>query len=172
MLFKHARNLFLSLVFGLVLISCNDNIYEPKSNDFDSVPVPVETPYLAPPQIYIPIDFNRNMCGTTIMDTIISEVPDSWYATFTTSTGDSEKITLGAILGTFKDGYTGYSNELKFFITNTNPIKNNNILEINESIEKITVTYNSFNNNKLYKYSVILANSEIFYPQRWIDRVP
>jgi hypothetical protein len=48
----------------------------------------------------------------------------------------------------------------------------NGKLELNKTIEKISVIYRSYNDNKNFIYSIVRSNRIIFYPQRWKDRSP
>lgn len=170
---------FIHAAFLIIFIfSCDKNINEPQNNElYDCYHSECETSisYLPLPRIYIPIDFEREMIGITIIDTILNYPPlnSDNTATFKTSSGDHENVPLGIIIGSFVDDkYFGFSVELPFIAENKVPIKNNDVLEINSQMDKISVSYSPNNSSKIFNYSIIYTDSLIYYPQRWFDRLP
>jgi len=157
----------------LLPISCEfDKDEHPTQPKLYSMPVPSSTvPYLPPPRIYIPVDFVRGMCGVTIIDTLRGHHPASTYVTFSTSSGDRETVGLGEILGTYIGDYIGFSAEVPFRDAIAT-MRNNGVLELSTRLDKVTVVYESFNDKKTTAYSVVLSDSMLFYPQRWLDRLP
>jgi len=164
-------SLFVICVSLLVLTqSCNDekkNLTEPiVSHKPQKV-----TPYLQPPQIYLLVNYSDMKCGVTILDTLIFHSSDEREAAFTTLGGDSEKVALLSICGSFDDGYFGVGNSLPFLESQQKPIRNNGILETNPAIDKITLVYHSQNQYEK-SYSIVVCSRDIYYPPRWIDRTP
>jgi hypothetical protein len=170
---KHVICLIFILISVAFLNTCkkiNSEPTEPIAHEGPVLTSPL--PYIKPPHIYITIDPKRMMCGTTIMDTLIKNPPNSIGAKFTTLSGDSEEFYLLMVSGTTIKGFIGLGYGIPLQFTDGIQIKNNGILEVNLPIDRITLTYNSFNDGKLINYSIAISDTMIFYPIRYSDRVP
>ena len=169
-----SRNIFKSIVFVLFIIvsilSCENNITNPCDNS--NTYLSMSTPQQPKPEMYIPFNFDRKMLGITIIDTIITQPPLSMNITISTLTGDIEDFTLSYIIGSFNGAYFGFSGEIPFIMTEKTAKTKNGILELNSTIEKVTVSYKSFNDSQQKDYSIVISNSLPFYPRRWFDRLP
>jgi hypothetical protein len=157
-------------VLFIIVLSCENNITNPCDNS--NTVLNVSTPRQAKPEMYIPFNFERKMLGITIIDTIIAQPPSSMNVTITTLSGDIEDFTLSYIVGSFNGDYFGFSGEIRFIMTENDAQIKNGLLELNSIIEKVTVSYKSFNDSLQKDYSIIISDSIPFYPRRWFDRLP
>lgn len=164
--------LVICISFLLLYQSCEEEEQNVIESVHNTGPIPRgDIPYLSPPQVYFAPYFSSSKFGVTILDTLTHQYSNQSQAVLTTFWGDSEKVDLLAISGTFDDGYFGIGCNMPLTESTQRPKSNNGILEINSSMDKISLAFNSINRLGT-TYSIMVSNHHVYYPQRWIDRSP